>query len=433
MRKNRFLLVKALLKFCLSLCVLTGQILEANQDINPFGCDLEAGSVLMIDVLTGRVLLSKNPHKIIHPASTTKIATTLLAYEKLKDRLDEQVEITREMVGAVSPSKKIASGYTLPPHWIETASSHMGLKLGELMSVHDLLRGALIASANDACNALALTSCGSYKEFMLELNAKVKALGCLNTYFVNAHGLYQPEHVSTVYDLAILGRALLQEPALAEIVNMRSFRRPKTNKQEPALMHNTTLMVSPGKVYYSKACGVKVGYTIHSGISLVAAARNESRFVLVSLSECEGRSRTFGEAKKLLELALEEKPVEKVYFKAGSVLSSHHMIKGASQPIQATVKDTVKLSFYPSEGLSVKGRVVWESLVPPVRKSQYVGRLEIVDSQDKVLASSSLVAINDVEPDVFFNLKHWFQKNTLLGLSLCFGLFLVCFFILRAR
>jgi D-alanyl-D-alanine carboxypeptidase (penicillin-binding protein 5/6) len=402
-------------------------------EINPFGCEIEAGSVLMIDVPTGRVLFSKDPHKKIHPASTTKIATALLVYQKLKDRLESPVEITRDMVGAISPAKKIASGYSLPAHWIETASTHMGLKVGEIMSVHDLLRGALIVSANDASNALALTASGSYSQFMQELNAYAKGLGCLNTHFLNAHGLYHPEHVSTVYDLAILGRVLLLEPDLANIVNTRSFKRPQTNKQEPALMHNTSLIRPPGKIYYSKACGVKVGYTIHSGGSLVAAAKDESRFVLVSLSDCASLSKCFEEARKLMEVALEEKRIEKIYFKAGAPLATKHKISGASQPIEAMVKDYVKLSFYPSEEVPFKGQIVWETLVPPVKKGQYVGRVEIIDPQEKVMASSILVAMNDVEPNLFFHMTHGAKKYPVPTVVLILGILFVCLLILRRR
>lgn len=419
---------------CVYIGILSAWTLQAKDaEINPFGCEVEAGTVLMIDVPTGRVLFSKNPHKIIHPASTTKIATALLAYEKLKNRLDESVEITRDMVGAVSPSKKIASGYTLPAHWIETASTHMGLKVGEIMTVHDLLRGSLIVSANDASNALALISCGSYSNFVQELNDKAKALGCLNTNFVNAHGLYMPDHVTTVYDLAILGRALLLESDLSDIVNTRSFKRPPTNKQEAALMHNTSLIRPPGKIYYSKACGVKIGYTVHSGGSLVAAAKDDSRYVLVSLSDCSSVAKCFEEAKTLMEMALEEKKVEKVYFKAGTPLAAQRKIQGGGDLLQALVKDSVKVSFYPSEEVSYKGQVTWETLVPPVKKGQYVGRVEIVDPQQNVLASSILVAMNDVDPALGFQVAHWIKNHSLRALALALGILVICFLILRKR
>lgn len=407
-------------------------------DINPFGFEIESGTAFMIDVSSGRVLFSKNPHKLIHPASTTKIATVLVAYEKLRNSLEEPVEITRDMVGAVSPAKKIASGYTLPPHWIETASTHMGLKVGEIMSVHDLLRGSLIVSANDASNAIALTSYGSYDAFMNRVNEKARELGCLNTCFLNAHGLYQPQHLTTVYDLTLLARALLSEPVLAEISNTRVFKRPKTNKQEPTLMHNTTLIPKHGhgKVYYSKACGVKFGYTIVSGSSLVAAAKNESRFVLLSISDCSSPVKCFAEAKRLLATALEEEPVQKEYFKAGTILPTQHPIKGAGHGLQAMVKDSVEVSFYPSEEGSVKGRIIWQTLVPPVKKGQYVGRIEIIDAEEKVLASSILVATKDVDPNLTFHVKHWVNNHMFAAIFFCFVTVLALIFLLnggRAR
>lgn len=384
-------------------------------EYNPLDVEVECSCAYMIDLTTGRVLYSKNCHQKIFPASTTKMATALLSYRKLRSRLDEVVNIQKEMIGAISTEKKIASNYSTPAHWIEFGSSHMGLKIAEQMRIRDLLMGCLIVSANDACNALALTSCAKYETFMSELNSMVRQLGCKHTHFINAHGLYHPQQVTTVYDLVLIAKALLQEEFLRDVVSQSVYKRPKTNKQEPALMHNTNLLLRKGKYFCPGACGVKTGKTKQSGASFVAYAKNEHRQVLVGLSGTTNLLTTFEDAKKLLQAALNEVKKESFFYAAGAKLSQMRSVTGAKGKLEVKVKDQLKIAVYSSEEGSFKGVIHWQNLVPPVKKGHYVGKIDIVAEDGSIAASSALLAANDLEPSLTFQLRHWFQQYTLLS------------------
>lgn len=393
--------------------------IQGIQNVDPFGIEVSSGSVVMLDAVTGKILYAKNPHKVIYPASTTKMATALLSYRLLHNRLDDVVTMNRDMVGAISPDKKRASNYKVPAHWIETASSHMGLKLGEQMNVLDLLRGCLIVSANDASNALALTAGSTYSQFMEKLNAMVKELGCQDSKFINPHGLYQPDQISSAYDLALIGRALIQEPVLKEIVATRLFNRPKTNKQEPALMHNTNLLIQPGKYFSKWASGIKRGYTTQSGSTMISYAQNGERQIILAVADIATSAQCFADSKALIQCAMTEPKVEKCFYPAGTVLNYLHYVRGASRPVQALVKDDVKISIYPSDELSVKGRIHWLELVPPISKNQFVGRVEVVSADGRVLSNSPLTAAYAVEPTLLFQLQHWVSLNPWRAGLLC--------------
>jgi D-alanyl-D-alanine carboxypeptidase (penicillin-binding protein 5/6) len=408
-------------------CLFVWSCVIAQND-NPLGIEIESGSAYMIEVSSGRVLYSKNPHRSIYPASTTKLATVLLSYSKLSSRLEEKVVIQKEMIGAISHEKKVASNYTFPAYWLETNSSNMGLRLGEEMCLEDLFKGALVVSANDACNALALTTSGSYEKFMQEMNEMASHLGCKNTYFVNPHGLYQPTQKSSVYDLVQIAKEVIKYPFLTKITAQSTYKRPATNKKGSVFLASTNKLLHKGKFYCIGACGLKTGFTQQSGASFVAYAKNDHREILLAISNNPKRAAVFEEAKAILTLALNEPKQEQFFYAAGTKLAQTRQVPWTKGRLQVLAKDQVKTEVYASENETFNGVISWLDLVPPIKKGHYVGRLDIRNAQGKVVSSTALIAANDLEPSYLFHLMHCIYSAPFISVGI--GIFVIIFVVI---
>jgi D-alanyl-D-alanine carboxypeptidase (penicillin-binding protein 5/6) len=207
---------------------------------------INARSAILIDSNTGKVLYSKSSLAIMAPASTTKIMTAILTLEKLKmDRI-----------------------VTVRPEAAAKEGTSMHLKIEEKRTVRELLYGLMLQSGNDAAVALAEAVSGSEKNFTALMNQKAKLLGMKNTYFKNASGLPTIGHYTTAYDMAVLTRYAMKNPAFTAIVGtkQKDIPGPKPGEVRALKNHNKLLW------QYPYAIGVKTGYTVSAGGCLVSAA-----------------------------------------------------------------------------------------------------------------------------------------------------------------
>ncbi len=215
---------------------------------------LWADAAILTDAESGRTLYEKNAHVKLPMASTTKMMTALV----VRDQLDLDDEVT------VSPGAAAVGEQTV------------GLVAGEKLSVEDLLWSVLVLSANDASTALAESTAGSVESFVNLMNKKAESVGAVESHFVNPHGLDQSGHYSTAYDLALMGRELLEDPVLARMVAARSHNipGPPGQPERTLVSHNEILGVFDG------ANGIKTGYTGKAGWCLVASATREEKSLI---------------------------------------------------------------------------------------------------------------------------------------------------------
>ena len=160
--------------------------------------NIEAPSAILMDNDTGKILYEKSAYEKREPASTTKIMTAMLTLEHCK--LDEVATVTSEAI------KDVPSGY----------SSDL-LKMGEELTVEDLLYALLVKSSNEAANVLAIHIAGSVESFATMMNTKANQLGCKNTHFVNPNGVHDEDHYTTAYDLAIMTREAMKNNTLDKL------------------------------------------------------------------------------------------------------------------------------------------------------------------------------------------------------------------------
>lgn len=243
MRKILILLAAALL--------LNGQSLPTETPAPELSADC---AVLM--TADGQILYEKNAHRRSLIASTTKLMTALVAAEHCS--LDETVEI--------------------PPACCEIEGSSMYLAAGETYTVEELLTGLLLASGNDAAEALALHCAGSEERFAAWMNEKAAALGMADSHFVNPHGLDDEEHYGSAADLALLMAACMERPELCAILR----RSGAEIHGQYYVNHNKLLWRCPG------CLGGKTGYTQAAGRCLVSCCEREgTRLYCVTLSAPE--------------------------------------------------------------------------------------------------------------------------------------------------
>lgn len=246
-------------------------------EANPPG--IVASAVAVIEEPCGAVVHAFNEHERYSPASLTKIATALVAAGRLDIR--QTVHVTVDG-GALSA---------------ENDATVMGLTPGQNLSLTDLLYGMLLPSGNDAAIQIAEQVAGSAEEFTDLMNAHVADAGLEDTVFKNPHGLDEPGHYTSAYDIGMLGRQLLRNPTLAYIVSIRSYQPPWDG---PAL-RNLNLLLGQ----YPGALGVKTGYTDQAGQTLVAAAERQGRRYVVSIL---GSQDIFVDATALLDWAFQSAP-----------------------------------------------------------------------------------------------------------------------------
>lgn len=178
----------------------------------PSGPQIGAQAAILMDANTGVILYAKNVHERLYPASTTKIMTCLLAMER--GNLDDTVKFSHEAVFSVP-----ADG------------SNMGMDEGEALSLEECLYGIMVASANEAANAAAEYISGSISEFVDLMNLRAKEIGCTDTHFTNTNGLHDPEHYTSVYDLALISSYFFQNEMLCKISNTPRYHFEATATQ----------------------------------------------------------------------------------------------------------------------------------------------------------------------------------------------------------
>ncbi len=234
-----------------------------------------AGPALLFEAGNGKLLYAEDPDSLWHPASLTKIMTSYLAFQAIREgRLTLDQKIPCSLVATLQPPSKV------------------GLNVGAELSVEKALQAVIIKSANDVTVMLAEAVSGSETAFVAKMNATAKKLGMTRTNFVNTNGLPDPGQITTARDLAKLSRAVVNEfPEYASYWTMTDMRIG--NKRLGS--HNALLKTYPG------ADGLKTGFTCDSGFNVVASATREGRRLMaVVLGETSGNERAV-RAASLLE------------------------------------------------------------------------------------------------------------------------------------
>ena len=244
-------------------------IAPAFADYDP-GFDVDAESVYLINLDTGKVIYEKDADKKIYPASTTKIMTALLALENIPDLDAPQVELKLYIQNALSG----------------TGASLAGILRGESFSPRELLYASMLPSGNEAAMMLGdYVGDGSLDYFAEMMNERAAELGAANTHFVNASGMHDDDHYTTAYDMYLITKAALENETFRQIVSTRYYYAGEDQNGNPLHWNTTNFLISPGSTYYYPyATGVKTGTTDEAGRCLVSTAeKNGYHYLMVMM------------------------------------------------------------------------------------------------------------------------------------------------------
>lgn len=335
---------------------------------------LGALSAALLDARTGRLMYALAAHVRRPPASTTKMMTALLVAESL------------------TPGTLVVIG---PRASVERSGSAIGLEVAERWPVGDLMRALLMHSANDAAIALAEGVAGSIEAFAAQMNARALALGARNTHFVTPHGRYDPRHYSSAYDLALIARAALANPWIAEVVRSQTW---------PLRRGKGRLLINTNKLLwrYPGADGVKTGWIAESGPTLVASAsRGGWQLIAVVLNSAQ----VFTDAEALLNYGFSA--FERIRAGAAGEAVRTAPVQGGLRPLRAVLAEDAVVVV--RRGAPVVPRVEISRTTAPIEAGEVVGAVVYV-SEGIEVARVPLVAAEAVPvPSRFGRLRHWLR------------------------
>ena len=216
----------------------------------PQGPAIGAEGAILMEADSGTVLYAKNIHEHLYPASITKLLTGLLAYEKLS--MDDMVEFSETAVFS-----------------IEFGSSSIGIDPGEALTVEQSLYALMVASANEVAAGLAEKMGGSLDKFPDMMNSRAESLGCTDSHFTNPHGLFDEDHYTSAYDMALIAREYFSHEELAKIANAPTYYMAASDRQpEEFTLFNKHKLIN-GEIEYEGILGGKTGYVEMSRQTLV--------------------------------------------------------------------------------------------------------------------------------------------------------------------
>ena len=243
--------------------------------------DLNAKSALLMDVATGTVLYEKDCHEKLAPASVTKVMTMLLIMEAVDSG---RIQLTDSVTASEAAAAK--------------GGSQVYLKVGETMSVSDMLKSIAVSSANDCACAMAELLAGSESAFVEQMNRRAEELGMADTHFVNCTGLDDSpeaqEHRTSAYDIALMSRELLKNHP-----DVRQFTTiwMDTVRQGAFGLSNTNKLIR----FYPGATGLKTGFTSGAGYCLSASAQRDGMELVAVVMGADSSKTRSNACKQLLD------------------------------------------------------------------------------------------------------------------------------------
>ena len=353
-------------------------ILFASQKVLSIEFDIKAKTAILQDYLSGEILYEKDADLSIYPASMTKIMTSIIAFEQIKNgdlSLDDQFIISE------NAWRLSQSGY-----------SSMFIMVGDSVSVEDLLRGIIVASGNDACVALAEGIAGTESEFAILMTAKAKEIGMQNTNFTNSSGLNDPDNYSTARDILIMSNYLIKNyPEEYKYFKELEFTWDRTGG-EPIKQGNRNPLLYKN----IGADGIKTGYLAVEKYSLASSLiRNERRLIAVGSGFQTKNSRS-KESTKLLTYGLTNFDTIEIGNKNISLLELDVWL-GNKNKVKVKLDEDVYKTIPKARKKYLKVKSVYEGPIEaPISENDKVGKL-IISYKDEVISEHDLLAAENIK------------------------------------
>ena len=365
--------------FCLCLCTLL-PFAAALDDPN-----IRAKSSILADPETGQAFYERAADERAFPASTTKIMTALLVLKYCE--LDETETCLEEDMD------------------LEPGSTLAGIKVGETLTIHDLLYCLLLPSGNEAANMLARHVAGSVDNFVWMMNQEAIVLGCTGTHFANPHGLHDENHYTTARDLYRIASEAMKDETFAEVVRtaIKTLQETNMQKERQVLSTNQLILRRADPWYYKDCKGIKTGTTTPAGACLVSAAEKNGGMLISVLLGCDkddytgGVRPNFTETKRLFEWGFSN-------FASQTLMEPDKTIATVDVALST---ETDKLSVKTAEGLTAVVPIdldvddltftydLPESVRAPISANEKIGSV-IISYGNTVYGEIDLIALNSI-------------------------------------
>ena len=328
---------------------------EETEDLAP-----NAKSAIMIEASTGEILFQKNKDEKLSPASMTKMMSMLLIMEEIENGNLKWNEM-------ITTSEKASS----------MGGSQIFLKVGEKMTVEDLLKGVAIASGNDAVVALAERVSGSEEQFVKRMNTRAKDLGLKNTNFINATGLTADNHYSSAYDMSLIAKELVKHEKILEFTSTYEDYLRKDTKS-PFWLVNTNRLVR----FKEGVDGLKTGFTDEAGYCLTATMKKDNMRLITVVMKEENTSKRSADTTKMLDYGfniymvqtiLDEKTtIEKKKVELGKTLTTEIVPKENITILNKKSDDQKNITY----------KTNINKIIAPVKKGDKVGTIDIIEDNN---------------------------------------------------
>ena len=345
--------------------------------------NIDARTWILIDYHSNEIIHEFDPDKKINPASMTKIMTSIIAFELLKNNklnLDDTFTVS-EKAWRLSQS-----GY-----------SSMFIMINDQVSVEDLLKGIIIASGNDACIALAEGIAGSEETFAEMMNEKAIEIGMTSTNFNNSSGINDPDNYSTVRDIAIMSKYLINNyPDYYEIFKEKTFTWDRTGGEPIKQGNRNPLLYKNVGVD-----GVKTGYLSVEKYSLASSMQKNDRRLIAVASGFPTKNLRSSESLKLLNWGFRNTNTFEIAKKDETLFELDTWL-GKENKIRASTKEDYFLTINKKDVRNLNVSIRYDGpIAAPIQKGEQVAQL-VISSKEKIIKNLPLYAIEDLKKVNFF-------------------------------
>ena len=332
-------------------------IFNTNLSANP---KIDVKTAILIDYDSDEILYELEPDMSIYPASMTKIMTTIIVFDLLKDN---KLDLEDKFLISEKAWRLSQSGY-----------SSMFLMVNDEVSVENLLKGIIIASGNDACIAIAEGIAGSEENFADIMNEKANEIGMTNSNFANSSGINHPDNYSTVRDIALMSKYLIKNhPSYYEMFKEKTFTWDRTGGDPIKQGNRNPLLYKRVGVD-----GIKTGYLAVEKYSLASTMKRDERRLIAVASGFQTKNSRSNGSLKLLSWGFRNTDTFQIS-KTNETIFPVRSWLGKSENINGVTKENVFITLKKKEARNLKVNLKYNGPIKaPIKKDQKIANIEIM-------------------------------------------------------
>ena len=360
------------------------------------GPAINSSAAVLMDSYTGTVLAGKNIDQKMYPASTTKIMTAILTIENCD--LDEMATASDNAI------RSVPSGYSIGD-----------IKIGETLSVLDLLKVLMVHSANDAANVLGEHVGGSIEAFSVMMNNKAAEIGCQNTHFVNPSGKHEEDHYSTARDMAMIMQYCMKNETFRQLACLQNCSLPANSFSAQRDFKTTVEILVPPSVggtapyYYPYAIAGKTGFTTEAQNCLVSVSKKDDLeltcVVLGAMHTADGKSARNIDTISLFDYGFNNYEIKQIC-KKGDIVQNIEVVHATDETkdLPLCVSEDIKVLINKNIDISaIQPRVDFvDKLKAPIAENEVVGSVSYTVGE--ITYKTDLLASHKVEKSVLSNM-----------------------------